>query len=73
MAKVIFDDPKMEELHRNARPIPGAMDWIKKHGDEYAGRWVAIGPNGLVAAADTFPELDSQLESFEGVLIAHLF
>jgi hypothetical protein len=73
MAKVTFEDPAVEALHRNARPIPGALEWIAEHCEEYAGRWVAVGPNGLVAAADSFRELASQLgDSFEGVLISHV-
>jgi hypothetical protein len=61
------------ELHHPAaRRIPGALEWIADHCEEYAGRWVAVGPNGLVAAADTFPELESKLDSLKGVLISHV-
>jgi len=65
--------PTSKMPQRDVRPIPGALEWITEHCEEYAGRWVAVGPNGrLVAAADTFPELEEQLESFEDVLISHV-
>lgn len=57
---------------RPGRPVPGAMQWLKEHGDEYAGEWVAIGPRGLVAHGDTFEEMRSQLPSLRGVLIMQL-
>ncbi|HEX6751118.1 MAG TPA: DUF5678 domain-containing protein [Longimicrobium sp.] len=74
MPRPIIDyTPTSQMPQRQVKPIPGAMDWLKEHWDEYAGQWVAIGPNGLVAVADTFPELAARLGgSFEGVLTAHL-
>jgi hypothetical protein len=73
MAKAAFDHtPTLALPQRDSRPIPGAMEWIAEHWEEYAGRWVAVGPNGLVAAADTFKELKTHLDSFEGVLISHI-
>jgi hypothetical protein len=54
------------------RSLPGAMKWVTDHAEEYAGRWVAVGPEGLVAAGDTLPELRAQLTSFRGVLISHV-
>jgi hypothetical protein len=72
VAKVTFDDPAVEALHRNARPIPGALEWIRDHWEEYAGRWVAVGPNGLVAAGDTYREMRAQLDSLADVLMCHV-
>lgn len=56
----------------SGRPVPGAMEWLKQHWDEYAGRWVAVGPDGLVADGATFDEIRRQLPSLKGVLIAQL-
>ena len=65
--------PTSQIPQRPAKPIPGALEWIAEHWEEYAGRWVAVGPDGLVAAADTFPDLTARLnDSFEGVLISHV-
>jgi hypothetical protein len=61
-----------EEVWRPGRPVPGAMQWLKEHGDEYAGEWVAIGPRGLIAHGDTFEEMESQLPSLRGCLIMQL-
>ena len=64
--------PTSQMPQRQVKPIPGAMDWLKEHWDEYAGQWVAIGPNGLVAAAPTYGELKVYLDASERVLIAQL-
>ena len=45
------------------RPMVKAGAWLKEHGEEYAGRWVALRDDELVAVADSFPELRSQLPS----------
>jgi hypothetical protein len=50
-------------------PMVKAGEWLKQHGDEYAGRWVALRDDELVAVADSFPELRSQLPSLSGVLV----
>jgi hypothetical protein len=54
------------------RPVPGALRWVKEHGDAYAGEWVAIGAKGLVAHGETFEEMKSQLPSLRGVMIMQL-
>ena len=51
------------------RPMVKAGAWLKEHGEEYAGRWVALRDDELVAVADSFPELRSQLPSLSGVLV----
>ena len=66
------DEGAAEEEWRPGKPVPGAMQWLKDHGDEYAGEWVAIGPRGLVAHGETFEEMRSQLPSLWGVLIMQL-
>lgn len=59
-------------IHGNARPIPGALEWLKEHRDEYLLRWVAVGPEGLVAAADTLDALETQVDIFGRVLVARV-
>jgi len=51
------------------RPMPLAEAWIRDHGEAYAGRWVALRDYELVAAADSFTELERQLTSFDDVLL----
>jgi hypothetical protein len=54
------------------RPVPGAMEWLLEHWNEYAGRWVAVGANGLVAEGETFDEMRHQLRTTRGVMIAQV-
>jgi hypothetical protein len=65
-------DQSPDEEWRPGKPVPGAMQWLKEHGDEYAGEWVAIGPRGLVAHGETFEEMERLLPSRRGVLIMQL-
>jgi hypothetical protein len=58
--------------HDHGRAIPGALEWLKEHWQEYAGKWVAVGPSGLVGAADTLDELEARIGHFRGVVIDHL-
>ena len=60
-----------DEVAREAfpRPMVKAGLWPKEHGEEYAGRWVALRDDELVAVADSFTELRSQLPSLSGVLV----
>lgn len=51
------------------RPMVKAGAWLKEHSEEYAGRWVALRDDELVAVADSFAELRSQLPSLSGVLV----
>jgi hypothetical protein len=51
------------------RPMVKAGAWLKEHSAEYVGRWVALRDDELVAVADSFPELRSQLPSLSGVLV----
>jgi len=51
-------------------PMPLAEKWIREHGEAYAGRWVALRDEELVASAKSFKELASQLTSFDDVLVS---
>ena len=59
-------------VRSDVRPVPGALEWLEEHWNEYAGRWVAIGPAGLVAAGATFDEMRRQVESLRGLLVAQV-
>ncbi len=39
------------------------MEWLKQHDKEYAGQYVALLGNRLVAHADTLPELDRLIKA----------
>ena len=60
-----------ENLARQDHPraMVKAGAWLKEHGDEYAGRWVALRDDELVAVADSFNELYAQLDSLSDVLV----
>ena len=62
----------LSSARRRGRQVPGALEWIKEHADEYAGRWVAVDESGLVAAADSFEELRSQLASLQGIIVTQV-
>ena len=51
------------------RPMPKAEAWIREHGEAYAGRWVALHDDELIAAADSFSELERLLPPFADVLV----
>ena len=54
---------------RHPRPMPLAEAWIREHGADYVGRWVALRDDELVASARSFTELKQQLPSLAGVLV----
>lgn len=51
------------------RPMPLAEAWIREHGADYVGHWVALRDDELVAVAKSFTELRRQLPSLRGVLV----
>jgi hypothetical protein len=51
------------------RPMVKAGAWLKAHSEEYAGRWVALRDDELVAVADTFDQLHAKIGSLSGVLV----
>ena len=64
--------PDTSWSYEPGRPIPGAMKWLTRHWDECAGLWVAVGPAGLVGAADTLAELEAKIGSFQGTMVCHV-
>jgi hypothetical protein len=50
-------------------PMVKAEEWLKDHGEEYVGRWVALRDDELVAVGDSFSQLHAQLESLSDVLV----
>lgn len=47
--------------------------WLRAHGGEYRGRWVALQDGMLLATAATARQLRAYLESTDGVLITKVF
>ena len=57
-------------------PVPSLQAnqaWLRAHGDEYRGQWVALRDGILLAAATTAKQLRAYLESTDGVLITKVF
>lgn len=52
-----------------SKTMPLAHKWLREHSVEYAGRWVALRDDVLVADARDFDELCEKLPSLEGVLV----
>ena len=81
--------PHYEELAKMARilapprvvrtdipPAPSLQanqEWLRVHGDEYRGQWVALRDGILLATAATTRQLRAYLESTDGVLITKVF
>jgi hypothetical protein len=65
----------MAQMHEDVarqgypRPMVKAGAWLKEHGEEYAGRWVVLRDDELVAVTDSFNELRAQLDSLSDVLV----
>ena len=53
--------PKTDELPES--PIIWAGRWIDAHGDAYAGRWVALTPEGLVGSGETLASMKEDLHA----------
>ncbi|HKP76961.1 MAG TPA: DUF5678 domain-containing protein [Longimicrobiaceae bacterium] len=51
------------------KPVPGGMEWIKAHWDEYPGEWVAVREGHLLGHAWTLDELERQIGSLKIALI----
>jgi hypothetical protein len=43
------------------RPVPGAMEWLNEHWDDYPGEWVAVRDGQLLGHAATLSELERQI------------
>jgi hypothetical protein len=57
-------------------PVPSLranQEWLRVHGDEYRGQWVALRDGVLMAAAATARQLRAYLESTGNVLITKVF
>ena len=63
---VKFPGPETEAAHhacamRRAETLPASMQWLREHGDEYAGQWVAVRRGVLLACAPSLAELEALL------------
>jgi len=73
LSMATLEEPAIERLRRALTPPtvrrsirrdparPVAYAWLRQHGHEYQGQWVAIAENGLIAAAPTLKQLRKQL------------
>jgi hypothetical protein len=71
----LSEDPAMRRLRRVlAMPTTRAIarsdvdrgrayEWLRQHGHQHRGRWVAVGEDGLLAAATTLRELRERLRA----------
>jgi len=55
--------------HAIPRPMVKAEVWLREHGEEYVGRWVALRDDELVAVGNSFNEMYAQLDSLSDVLV----
>lgn len=70
-----FEEPAMKRLRRALTPPSvrrsdrrdtartHAYAWLREHGREYLGHWVAVAEDGLIAAAPTLKQLRAQLRA----------
>jgi hypothetical protein len=56
-----------------APSLQANQEWLRVHGDEYRGQWVALRDGILLATAATTRQLRAYLESTDGVLITKVF
>lgn len=56
-----------------APSLQANQEWLRVHGDEYRGQWVALRDGILLATAATTRQLGAYLESTDGVLITKVF
>lgn len=69
-----FEEPGIKRLRRALTPPvvrasdfrdpgrTGAYEWLRTHGPGYAGQWVAVGEEGLLATAPTLRQLRESLK-----------
>jgi len=56
-----------------APSLQANQEWLRVHGGEYRGQWVALRDGILLATAATVRQLRAYLESTDGVLITKVF
>lgn len=61
--RVIRGQAATNSTHRANR------DWLKAHGEEYHGQWVALRDGELLGVANTMEELTSRLSGTKGILL----
>lgn len=63
----ILAPPKVISTNLPAKPEAGAdIQWLKQHGDDYRGRWVALHSGELLAEADSFFGIIEQIGNPRG-------
>lgn len=68
------DESRPASVREWGRPVPGAMQWLKEHWDDYPGEWVAVRDGELLGHADTLDELERQIGDIRasGALITRI-
>ena len=71
-----FVPPEQASIIRTSRHLPDQgdnMDWLSKNlqtiRQEYAGKWVAVYNERIVASSSTLPDLMNQIEEYDRPLI----
>lgn len=62
-------------ISSNLPPDPGVSanhDWLKDHGSEYSGQWVALRSGDFLGAAGSVKELVALVGDTKGVLLIHV-
>lgn len=57
------------ESDENARQL----EWLKANRDKYAGKYVALDGDNLIACADTLPEIRKQTKKRKNLFIVKVF
>jgi hypothetical protein len=70
----VLAPPRMIRRELSLRSdVRNNRDWIKQHGNDYRGKWIALRNGQLLATADSFDALADQFSDPRGVLLTKIF
>ncbi|CAN5378126.1 hypothetical protein BH10ACI1_BH10ACI1_28970 [soil metagenome] len=75
----LLDDEKPSQKSKRASGKIGSdenarqLEWLKANRDKYAGKYVALDGDNLVAHADTLPEIRQQTKKRKNLFIVKVF
>ncbi len=64
---------KTRRTNGNADNNDRQLEWLKANRDKYAGKYVALDGDNLVAFADTLPEIRQQITGRKNLFIVKVF